>query len=82
MCRKVITADGQKLETVKQLRTILSDEDIVLEEPVQFSGVLWGDSCLCPIDLEATFNRLGWKFQTNKFDDIVLKAHYVPIDII
>lgn len=76
MCQRVVTLYGRELETVGELLTLISENDLVLEEPVQYSGDIPHDVCLCPIDLEATFYRLNWKYWENEYGDLrLLEPH-------
>ena len=76
MCRRVITLQGRELETVDELLTIVSPNDLVFEEPEHHLGVVAGEGCLCPLDLETMLQRLNWSYSQDEIGDLhLLEPH-------
>jgi hypothetical protein len=67
MCQEIFIKNNEG-DIIKEIETIndfkkqfdLSAEDIVLEK---FYLKYIGDTCLCPIDIEATLTKKGIKFK-------------------
>ena len=72
MCRRIITLHGRELETVDELLTIVTPEDLVFEEPEHNLGVVAGEGCLCPLDLETMLQRMNWAYSQNDLGDFCL----------
>lgn len=57
MCQIIDILDGREIETVKQLEEYLGEENVILLRG--YSGVHNKEICLCPVDIEKTFKRVG-----------------------
>lgn len=76
MCQTVWWNDPTKanpveIESLAQLRAILPAGAVIVGDP----GPEGDECCLCPVDLEATFDALGWKWHRPKYEmDYELKT--------
>lgn len=67
MCTTVLIRDSRAyLETVGDLLPVVGKEGIVWDElgPGVVPDESWNRTCLCPVDIEATFERAGYKVRS------------------
>ncbi len=67
MCRIIQTADGEQIDSPLQLKqlgiTLIADPNYKFIPP---------DSCLCPVDIEATLKKAGIAYKQDYWGDFTL----------